>query len=192
MKFYKYLLVTSLLFLQTSVCFAENSINFSLVPDRSLPCSQLGIDVAISENSTLGISPLSCNTDRPAIVMAPNSNVRNQVNRIIVPWRYSPRGAFKDGYYFAATVGVESDQFTSTAGSTANVVFFGSSFHTGYQWFWDNGFNITFIISASHLARVSLDRSTSPTESPDVVDFLDRNTRTNTHYSAGPLLGWAF
>ena len=150
------------------------------------------VDVAMSENTTLGISPLSCNSDRPAIAMSPNSNVRNQVNRLVVPWRYAPHGAFSDDYYFMVSVGIENDQFNSTAGSTANVFFFGSSLHTGYQWFWDNGFNITFIISASHLARVSLDRSMSPTESPDVVDFLDKNTSSNTHYSAGSLLGWAF
>lgn len=193
MKFCKYLLVSAFLLLQTSLCFAENSINFSFVYDIHSPdCSQLLVDVATSKNTSLGISPMSCNSDRPAIVMAPNSNVRNQVNRIVVPWRYSPRGVFKDGFYFMATLGVENDQFNSTAGSTANVLFLGSSLHTGYQWFWKNGFNITLIFSASHLARMSLDRTTSPTESPDVVDFLDQNTSTNTHYSAGPLLGWAF
>jgi len=189
----KYLLVSLFVFFQTSLCFAENSINFSIVPDIHSPdCSQLLVDVATSENTSLGISPMSCNSDRPAIAMLPNSNVRNQVDRIMVPWRYSPAGVFSDGFYIMAALGVENDRFTSTAGSTANVLFLGSTLHTGYQWFWDNGFNITLIFSASHLARMSLDRTTSPTESPDVVDFLDRNTRTNTHYSVGPLLGWAF
>jgi hypothetical protein len=192
MKIYEYLLVSAFLFLQTSLCFAEKSINFSIVPDRSPDCSQLVVDVAMSEHTSLGISPLSCNSDRPAIAMAPNSNVRNQVNRIVVPWRYSPRGVFKDGFYFMASLGIENDQFNSTAGSTANVFFLGSSLHTGYQWFWKNGFNITLIFSASHLTQMSLDRTTSPTESPDVVDFLDQNTSSNTHYSVGPLFGWAF
>jgi len=165
--------LTVVLIFQTSLCFSKEFINISLVPDPSPSCSQLVFDFAVTENSTLGVSPASCNSNRPTYGK-PNSAVRNNFNRIIIPWRYSPNGVFKDGYYVMATIGVEKDEFTSASGSTANVTFMGTSIHTGYQWFWRNGFNVTFLISASHLARHSLSKSISPTESGDVVDFLGK------------------
>lgn len=193
MKICKCLFVFSVLFLQSSFCFAEKSINVSLVIDPSLICSQPIIDFAVTARSILGIAPGSCRSDRSSNTSGRNVEVRNNFNRIAFDWRYAPRGVFKDGFYVMTILGIENDKFSSSAGSTADVTFLASALSTGYQWFWKNGFNITGILSASHLTRISLDNyKIAPTERSDVIDFLDSDTSTNTHYSYGVLFGWAF
>ena len=193
MKIFKYLLVSSVFVFQTTLCFAEKTINVTLVLDPSLICSQPIIDFAVTARSVLGISPGKCHSDRSSNTSGRNVEVRNDFNRIIFDWRYAPSGVFKDGFYVMTILGVENDKFSSAAGSAAEVTFLASALSTGYQWFWKNGFNISGIFSASHLTRMSLDKYViAPTEKSDVIDFIDSNTSSNTHYSYGVLFGWAF
>lgn len=192
MNIFKYFVVSSLLLLQTSLCFAgsKNVINFSVAPDPFTHCHQYGVDVAITENSTLGVLPASC-TDRPTFGVI-NSQVTSTFNRTLIVWRYSPYGAFQDGYFVDAMVGAETNEFKSAAGSAANVSFIDAGGHVGYQWFWHNGFNVSALTGVGHLMRNSLDTSISPAESRTVSDYLDRQTSTTTHAGWGVNFGWAF
>ena len=54
MSLIKYVFITSVLLLQTSLCFArsENSINIFLLPDPITNCSTAGVEIAITKNST--------------------------------------------------------------------------------------------------------------------------------------------
>ena len=121
-----------------------------------------------------------------------NSQVTNKFNRILIPWRYSPHSAFNKGYFVEALVGVEKSKLESAAGSGANVSFIDTGVWLGYQWFWHNGLNISAVIGAAHLARISLEKSISPTESSDVRDYLNQQTSSNTHLASGVFFGWAF
>lgn len=121
-----------------------------------------------------------------------NNQVTNIFNRILIPWRYSPYGAFNNGYFVEALVGVEKSEYKSVAGSSANVSFIDTGVWLGYQWFWHNGLNISAVAGVAHLTTISLDKSISPTESSDVSDYLDQQTSTNTHMAGGVFFGWAF
>lgn len=192
-----YLLVSSILLFQTSLCDANsgNSINFSVAPDPITHCHQYRVDVAITKNGTLGVMPANCinRPDRPTNgSMEMNSEVTNTFNRILFPWRYSPHGAFKDSYFIEAMVGLENSEFKSAAGSSAKVSFIDATFALGYQWVWHNGLNVSAFIGLAHLIQRNLDINISPTESIAVSDYLDQQTSTNTHQSGGVFLGWAF
>lgn len=193
MNIFKYLLVSSVLFFQTSLCFAKDSINFSVAPDPITYCHQYRVDVSITKNSTLGVMPTSNCTDRPSRPtngsMVINSQVTNTFNRIIIPWRYSPHGAFIDGFIVEAIVGLEKSEFKSASGSSANVSFIDTGVWLGYQWFWRNGFNISAVIGGAHLTRISLDKNISPSESSNVSDYLDEQTSTNSHQTGGVFFG---
>ena len=99
---------------------------------------------------------------------------------------------FNDGYFFDVGVGAESNEFRTTAGSTANVSFIDTGGHGGYQWFWDNGLNISALLGVGHLMRDSLDQSISPAESISVKDYLSQQTSVTTHIGFGVIFGWAF
>lgn len=187
-------LFTLLLLLQASPCFAQDTINISVLPVIPLACTQLDIGVAVTQQSTLGIIPSSCNADRVSTPTGGASpNIRNQFNRVLGEWKYAPDGAFNDGFFVGAVLGIENDQFNSPAGSTADVYFAAGGVMTGYQWFWENGFNITWVFSAAHLEQISLNNyNIVPSESIDVINWLQTNTSSNTHFGMGPILGWAF
>lgn len=198
MKKIEYLLIFLLILFQTSLCFAEDSVNLSVAPDPTTGCHQFRVDIAISENSTLGIMPAHC-TDRPSRPsrfiggdMKMNSQVTNKFNRILIPWRYSPHGAFNNGYFVEPIVGWERSELKSVAGSSANVTFVNTGVWLGYQWFWRNGLNISAAGGLAHLTRISQDKSISPVESSNVNDYLNRQTSSNTHMAVGAFFGWAF
>lgn len=197
MKIFKYLLVFSFLLFQTSLSIAQDSINFSVGPDPTTHCHQYRVDVAITKNSTLGVMPSYNCTDRPNRPnndgsMVINSQVTNKFNRIIIPWRYSPYGALNNGFIVEAIIGVEKSEFKSASGSNANVSFIDTGVWLGYQWFWQNGFNISAVGGVVRLSRISLDKSISPIESSNVSDYLDQQTSTNTHAAGGIFIGWLF
>ena len=198
MNILKYILVASFLPLQTSLCFAQDSINFSVGPDLTTHCNQFRADVAISTVITLGVMPaIDCanRQDRPdpdSGSMVMNSQVTNKFNRILIPMRYSPYGALRNGFFVEVLVGAESSEYNSVAGSTANVTFIDTAAWLGYQWFWHNGLNFSAVIGRAHLIRNSLDKSISNSESSTVSDYLDQQTSTNTHTASGMFFGWAF
>jgi hypothetical protein len=194
MKILKYLLVSLVLFLQTSLCSAQESVNVLIGPEfQALPCSQLYIESAVSPRSTLGILPSSCNANRSSGLTGPIANESNQFDRVAFDWIYSPKGVFKDGFWFGALTGVEHDNFSTTAGSSADVYFFANALVTGYQWFWKNGFNIRLSFSAVHLTRISLDNyKIAPIDSIDTINWLNTNASSQTHYAYGPAFGWPF
>lgn len=195
MKIFKYLLVSSILLLPT-LCFAKGSINFSVAPDPVTYCHQYRVDVSITKDSTLGVMPSFNCTDRPSRPingsMVINSQVTNTFNRIIIPWRYAPHGAFIDGFIVEAIIGLEKSELKSASGSSANVSFFDTGVWLGYQWFWRKGFNISAVIGGANLTRISLDKSISPAEGSNVSDYLDEETSSNTHQTAGVFFGWIF
>ncbi len=198
MKILKYLLVTVVLLFQTTFCFAQDIINFSVAPDLTTHCNQFRADVAITKVITLGVMPaIDCanRQDRPDSVsgsMVMNSLVTNKFNRILIPMRYSPYGSLRNGFFVEALVGAESSEYSSVAGSTANVTFIDTAAWLGYQWFWQNGLNFSAVIGRAHLIRNSLDKSISASESSTVSDYLDQQTSTNTHTASGMFFGWAF
>lgn len=196
MIIFKYLFVSSVLFFQTSLCFAKGSISFSVAPDPITYCHQYRVDVPITKNNTLGVMPTSNCTDRPSRPtngsIKINSQVTNTFNRIIIPWRYSPNGAFIDGFIVEAIVGQEKSEYKSASGSSANVSFIDTGVWLGYQWFWRNGFNVSAVVGGVHLTRIRLDKNISPSESSNVSDYLDEQTSTNSHQTGGVFFGWAF
>lgn len=194
MKLSKYFLVAAFLLLQTPLCFAssEDSINFQFAIDPFYHCNEYNIEVAVTKNSSLAINGApECNSNRPTYG-PPNSSVSDKFNRGGLLWKYAPHGVFNDGVFMFAAVGMQTSEFKSTAGSTANVSFIDYGISLGYQWFWKNGFNVSAFVSAAHLAQNSLNQSIAPTESPDVRTFLDQQTSTNSHVGMGWIWGWAF
>lgn len=130
LRVFKYL--PALLLLSSASCFAEDSVNISLVVAPSISCSQPIIDFAVSAKSTLGISPGSCNSNRPSGQSGTNATITNQFDRVVFILRYAFNGVFQDSFYVGAGAGVENDSFSSTAGSTANVYFAAGALITGY------------------------------------------------------------
>jgi len=195
MNIFKYFVVSSVLLLQTSLCFARSDevINFYVSPDPITHCNGYGVDVAITENSTLGIVGIpECISDRPTFYGSSTIKLSNKLNRMFAMWKYSPHGVFEDGYFLYAVVGADNSEFKSAAGSTANVSFIDTGTGVGYHWFWHNGFNVTTALGVAHLIQNSIDKSISSTESVDTVNYLDQQTRTNTHAGVGLFFGWAF
>jgi len=192
MKSFVRLLSCFYLMFQTSLCFSEDSINFIVVPDLFNCHHHFGFELEILENSTLGIlGSAKCKSDRPTYG-DPNSKVNTEFSRIFIPWRYSFLGAFKDGYFIQTMVGVENSEFTSEAGSSADVTFIDLTFHGGYQWFWRGGFNVSALAGVAYLKESSLDINIVQNESSDVAEFLDKNTKSNVHIGIGVIFGWLF
>ncbi len=193
MKIFRYLPVSVFLFFQVSLCFAssEKSLNFSFLPDPKTRCHQYVVDIAITDNSTLGIMPSYNCSDRPTYGTI-NKQVTSTFNRLLIPWRYSPGGVLKKGYFVVTLLGVEKNEFKTTLGSGVNVSFIDTGVLLGYQWFWQNGFNISGLLGIAHLIRYKRDKDISPTESSNVSEYLNRQTRTNTHIGGGIQFGWAF
>lgn len=192
MNLFKYLLGTLVLLLQTSLCFAgaENSVNILLMPDPITNCSTAGLEVAMTEHSTLNIVPQSC-TSRPSVGLA-NNQVTNKFDRVGFGVEYYLEGALNGGYFVSMGSGVENVEYTSVAGSSAKVQFIDVAIGAGYQWIWKNGFNMNLQFAIAHLMLNSLDKIISPTESADVTNFLNQNTSTGTHPGMGFAFGWAF
>lgn len=202
MKIFRRIIVSSVLLIQTSVCFAqsEKSINFTSAPYIAPKhvCEMFGIEVAITEKITLGVSPaVNCKnrasvTDRKVGLDFP-SGVTNKFNRILIPWIYAPAGSFHTGYFVQILSGVERGEYKTAAGSSANVTFINTGFTGGYQWFWGNGFNISVNLGVAHLVRYKFDRNISPAETSNIIiNYLDQQTSTNTHPAGGIQFGWAF
>jgi hypothetical protein len=192
------LLSFTLLFFQSFPCYAtsDDSINLSIGPDTTSFCHQYKIDFAIAENSTLGaMASYNC-VNRPDFPtngnMTMNSQVTNTFNRLLFPWRYSPHGAFHDGYFLETMAGMENGVYKSAAGSSSNVTFFDIGMFLGYQWFWSNGFNISAQIGVAHLMQFSQSKNIVPTESASAADFLNSQSGPDTHLASGVVLGWAF
>jgi len=185
------LALSSFLLVQAGLCYSSESINLILLPDLS-SCHQVGGEIGINENSSLGIlGRAGCESNR-ATYGNENDDVENKFSRILVPWRYSFNGVFKDGYFIQALSGVEKSEFKSTLGSTADVTFATLAVHGGYQWFWSNGFNISLMAGVAYLHEVSSSNRIVSGEEGNVTDFLDKNTKTNIHGGAGFFIGWLF
>lgn len=182
------------LWLQSGLCLSADSINVVIMPDsfNSFKCHQPGIDFKITQNSSLGVvGILDCESDRSTYGNT-NDDVTNTFSRIFVPWRYSKGGAFKNGAFMQALIGIEKSEFRSILGSRADVTFVDFAFHYGYQWFWENGFNVSVLGGVAYLAKSSSQKDIVLNETPDVIGHLDRNTKSNIHGGAGFILGWKF
>jgi hypothetical protein len=186
------------IFFQSSLCVAEGGAqaNISIAPDLSTQCHQFRADYALAERSTLGLMLAYDCANRPNRPINGNmdmsSGVSNTFNRVLVPWRYAPRGVLRDGYFVDAMVGVERAEYTTTAGSTANVHFFDVALGLGYQWFWHNGLNVSVFAGVAHLMRQSGGTNISGTESAVASDYLKQQTSTNSHLASGVYMGWSF
>lgn len=187
----KKLIFMSFLLLYSGLSFAKDTINLVLLPDP-YNCHQIGVDAAITENSTLGLIGRSgCKSDRPTYG-SPNNDVRNTFSRILIPWRYSLNGAFKDGFFFQSLAGLEKSNFKSDLGSSAKVTFYNIAAQVGYQWFWDIGFNVSVLAGPTFLIEKESSKNVAQNEQEDVVKFLDNNTKSNIHGGAGVIVGWNF
>jgi len=187
---YKYVL-SSLLLVESGLCYSSESNNLILLPDSS-SCHQAGIEMAINKHNTLGIlGRAGCESDRPTYG-SKNDDVENRFGRILVPWRFSFKGVFTDGYFVQALAGLEKSEFKSTLGSSADVTFTNLAAHVGYQWFWRNGFNLSLMGGVAYLHEVSSSKHIVTGEQKSVTDFLDKNTKTNIHGGAGVIVGWLF
>lgn len=144
----------------------------------------------MTKHSTLNIVPQSC-ASRPSVGLA-NNQVTNKFDRVGFGAEYYLQGALNGGYFVSMGGGVENVEYTSVAGSSAKVQFIDVAIGAGYQWIWHNGFNMNLQFAIAHLMLNSLDKTISPTESADVTNFLNQNTRTGTHPGMGFALGWAF
>lgn len=191
-------LMVALLFFPSSMCFAEEEAraNVSIAPDPVTRCHQYRADYAVAERSTLGVMLAYDCANRPSRPvngsMDMSGGVSNTFNRVLVPWRYAPHGALQDGYFVDAMVGVERAEYSTTAGSSANVHFFDIAMGLGYQWFWHNGLNVSVFAGAAHLMRQSGVTNISATESVAASEYLKQQTNTNSHLASGAYVGWSF
>lgn len=189
----RWILISSLV-IQPGLCLSADSINVVLMPDsfNSFKCHQPGIEFQITQNSIIGVvGILDCESDRSTYGDT-NDDVTNDFSRIFVPWRYSKDGAIKDGSFVQALVGIENSKFSSTLGSKAEVTYIDFAVHYGYQWFWKSGFNVSALAGLAYLVKTRSTEDIAPTESSDVIEFLDKNTKTNIHGGAGFMLGWKY
>lgn len=173
-----------------AVTFSRDLINVILVPDP-YDCHQTGVETALTNNSRIGIlAVIHCATDRPAYGSA-NNNVRNNFSRILIPWTFS-KAIWTNGYFLKALVGVEEHEFLSAKDSHADVTFTDVSTHLGFQWFWDNGLNVSASFGAAFLFADDVTKNIQNDEGGDVISFMDKNTKSNHHAALGIILGWAF
>ncbi|MDP1532352.1 MAG: hypothetical protein Q8L92_02100 [Rubrivivax sp.] len=198
MKKLRYVTAALFLLFQSSQCVARDGsfANISVAPDPSTGCHQYRADYAVAERSTLGLMLAYDCANRPSRPlngsMDMSNGVSNTFNRVLVPWRYAPRGALRDGYFVDAMVGLERAEYRTTAGSTANVHFFDVALGLGYQWFWHNGLNVSVFAGAAHLMRQSGGTNISATESAGASDYLKQQTSSNSHLASGAYVGWSF
>lgn len=191
MKFAVPLLSMCILFVQASISHSEESINIVVLPE-TYDCHQVGAEFKVTKNSTLGVlGVVSCDSDRPTYGSS-NNNVKNSFSRVLIPWRYSMGGAFENGYFVQSMIGMEAHEFRSTQGSRSDVSFVDLTLHGGYQWFWSNGFNVSALGGVNVLVKSSSDEHIVQNERTDVVDFIDKNTKSNIHPGLGVILGWKF
>ncbi len=179
---------------QSISSLADDAINAILMLDsfNSFDCHHPGVELSVSQNSSVGVLGIfDCDTDRSTYGET-NDNVTNTFSRILIPWRYAKGGVFKTGPFMQALIGMEKSEFRSTLGSRADVTFVDFAFHYGYQWFWDNGFNVSVMGGVGLLVKTSDEKDIVQNESNDVRDFLDKNTKTNIHPGAGVVMGWRF
>ncbi len=180
-----------LLFNYSGVGLSADLVNIILLPEP-FKCHQPGLEIKITEKSVVGaLGRLQCHSRRPTYGAA-NKNVSNNFSRLLVPWRYAWKGAFRDGAFAQALIGVEKNVFRSEAGSKAEVTFLDLGLHYGYQWFWRSGFNISVLAGLAVLVKMDSDKSLVQEEKASVRRFLNKNTRTNLHVGAGILFGWKF
>ena len=193
-----YLMAVLFILFQSSLCVAEGGAqaNISIAPDPATRCHQYRADYAVAERSTLGLMLAYDCTNRPSRPVNGNMDMSNGVsntfNRVLVPWRYAPRGALRDGFFVDAMVGLERAEYRTAAGSTANVHFFDVALGLGYQWFWHNGLNVSVFAGAAQLMRQSGETNISATESAAASDYLKLQTSTNSHLASGAYVGWSF
>ena len=191
MKVLYRLILATVLLINAGQCYSSNSINALVLPDL-FGCHQLGGEFGLNDNSTLGaLVRINCSSDRPTYGTK-DGDVENRFSRILVPWRYSFNGVFADGYFLQGLVGLENSEFKTTLGSTAEVTFTNLAVHAGYQWFWRNGFNIALMGGIAYLHENSSRTNIVTGEENRVVDFIDKNTKTNIHGGAGVIVGWLF
>ena len=175
-----------------SYCLSQNSVNFTFLPSPEYSAHQYGIETSITGYSRFGI--LAANkrdSQRPAYGDS-NDQVRNDFRRVLSVWTFTTNGAWQNGFVVTAVAGVENDNFKSTQGSHAEVDFLGLGLLAGYQWYWPNGFNMTTIAGQALLIANNVKKDYAADENEEVVAYLDKNTKTNTHLGIGFILGWAF
>ncbi len=93
------------------------------------------------------------------------------------------------GYFVQALAGLEKSEFKSKLGFTADVTFVNLAIHAGYQWYWQNGFNLSLMAGVVYL---NVNRNIMTNESVAVADFLGENTESNFHGGASVIVGWLF
>lgn len=194
MKMNKWNLFWLLFLFQSNTSLSAEPFNVAIMPDsiNSFKCHQPGVEFKISQTSSLGVfGTLDCKSNRSTYGDT-NNDVTNTFSRIFFPWRYSKGGVFKTGSFMQALIGIEKSKFKSVLGSKADVTFVDFAFHYGYQWFWENGFNVSVLGGLAYLVKTNSDKSISANETDDVKNFLDKNTKTNIHPGAGVVIGWKF
>jgi len=187
-------IVFCLLLIVSNSCYSADFINIIFLPDfsNSFECSEPGVEFKVTEKSSVGIlGTFDCDSNRPTYGNS-NDQVSNSFSRALIPWRYSWKGAYTDGTFIQALIGVEESKFRSDLGSTANVSFVDFGAYFGYQWFWKNGFNISVMGGVAYLVETSSEQNLIPGETQDIIDYLDKNTETNVHGGFGAILGWKF
>ncbi len=194
MKTIKRWILCCLLWVCSDPCLSAEWINVILLPDsfNAFDCHQPGVEFKVAEKSSVGIlGRFDCDTDR-STYGSTNESVSNTFSRVLIPWRYSRKGAFQDGTLIQALVGVEKSKFRSALGSKADVTFVDFGLHYGYQWFWSSGFNVSAMAGVAYLVETSSSQEIAQNETSDVIDYLEKNTETNIHGGIGVILGWVF
>jgi hypothetical protein len=187
-------ILLGLLWMLSSPCLSADWINVILLPDSfdSFDCHQPGVEFKVADRSSVGIlGRFDCDTDR-ATYGSSNDSVSNTFSRVLIPWRYSRKGTFKDGTLIEVLVGAERSKFRSDLGSMADVTFMDLGLYYGYQWFWDSGFNISAMAGVAYLVETSSSKEIAQNETSDVIDYLNKNTETNVHGGLGIIIGWTF
>lgn len=170
---------------------ASDFLNVIVLPDP-FSCHQAGVEFKVNKNNTLGVlGRLGCDSNRPTYG-SKNDDVDNTFSRLLVPWRYSFNESFKNGFFLQAMAGAERSEFKSTLGSTADVTFVNVALYAGYQWFWNNGFNVSALAGRAFLQEVNSSKTIVSAENQAVSDYLDENTKTNNHGGFGVIVGWLF
>jgi hypothetical protein len=189
MKYLLMFLCGTLSIIQTEIAFA-GEYNLVLLP--SPYCTHAGFETRIGDKYSLGVlGRPSCDSERPTYG-SPNAEVRSNFSRVLIPLRYSFKGAFTTGLFVQGMVGSETSEFRSTLGSTANVTFLDLGVYVGYQWFAKSGVNVSVIGGIAYLQQLNASKSISGGESASVTDFLNKNIDSNTHGGAGVIIGWKF
>jgi len=190
-KFGGYILFC-ILFLQSSACFSQKKVNVIVLPDPIFFAHHVGIETSMGLNSKLGIlAAYKRDSNRPTYGKS-NDDVKNNFSRIIIPWTYTKDGAWNDSFFITALIGLENDNYKSNLGSSAEVTFVNFGLLAGYQWYWDSGFNLSVMYGGAILVKSKLRKEVNVGEKNDVIDFFDKNTKSNKHGALGIIVGWVF